>query len=270
LIHGYARGIWPPGKTNLSAMFKAMRHIVAAHIQSYREIHRIREERNFTGNTMVGVAHHLRIFDPEGGKIRNKVPASIIQYLSQDLFLKSMAFGKFSFPLGFGGYPLGRGKYYDFLGVNYYTRDMVSLAFNPANMFGDLKVKENAPVNDLGWEIYPEGLYRLCRKYYKQYHAPIFITENGICDRQDTQRAQFIYDHLQQVARLNKEGIPVERYYHWTLIDNFEWAEGESARFGMIANDFETQKRTVRKSGRFYGKICEKKAVTEEMIKEYF
>jgi beta-glucosidase len=269
LINGYARGIWPPGKNNIAAMFKAMRHIVTAHIQSYREIHRIRAERKFAGETMVGVAHHLRVFDPEDNKFKNKIPAKLIQYVSQDLFLASMAYGKFIFPLGLGGYPFGRGKFCDFLGINYYSRDMIRLAFDPANMFGKLMVKENTPTNDLGWEIYPEGLYRLCRKYYTRYQVPIYITENGICDAQDAQRAQFIYDHLQQIARLHKEGIPVERYYHWSLIDNFELAEGESGRFGLIANDFETQKRTIRKSGRFYGEICERKAITAEMIEKY-
>lgn len=269
LIYGYVRGTWPPGKTDIFAMFKAMRHIVAAHIQSYREIHRIRSKRNYPGKTLVGVAHHLRIFDPEDGKWRNQLPAKSIQYIFQDLFLKSMATGKFSFPLGMGGHPLGRGKYYDFLGINYYSRDLVSFKFDPTIMFGELKVKENVPVNDLSWEIYPEGLYRLCRKYYAQYQAPIYITENGICDAEDTQRSLFIYEHLRQIVRLCNEGIPVERYYHWTLLDNFEWSEGESGRFGLVANDFETQKRTIRQSGRFYSEICAKKAVTQEMIAKY-
>jgi Beta-glucosidase/6-phospho-beta-glucosidase/beta-galactosidase len=269
LVYGYAYGIWPPGKTDIMTLFKAARNMVLAHVQSYREIHRVRTQKKFPGQTMVGVAHHLRIFDPEGNKLRNKVPAKLIQYVSQDMFLKSMAYGKLVFPLGLGTYPLGRGKFYDFLGINYYSRDIVRLTFDPANMFGKLLVKENTPVNDLGWEIYPEGLYRLCRTYYAKYRAPIFITENGICDEQDTQRARFVYDHLQQIARLNNEGVPVERYYHWTLIDNFELADGESGRFGLAANDFETQKRTIRKSGRFYGEICAKKAVTAEMIEKY-
>ncbi|HBF37324.1 MAG TPA: glycoside hydrolase family 1 protein [Firmicutes bacterium] len=269
LIYGYERGAWPPGKTNLFAMFRALSHLTLAHIQSYQEIHRIRIEHQFPGKTRVGIAHHLRIFDPEDNQLRNKIPARIIRYLSQDLFLESMGFGKFNFPLGMGGYPLGRGKYYDFLGINYYSRDMVRLAWEPANLFGHLNVKKNAPVNDLGWEIYPEGLYRLCRRYYQKYQAPIYITENGICDTKDTKRAQFIYDHLQQIARLNQEGIPVERYYHWSLMDNFEWAEGESGRFGLIANDFGTQQRTVRRSGKFYGEICARKAITQEMIEKY-
>ncbi len=269
LIHGYERGIWPPGKKNIFAMFTAFRNIILAHVQSYREIHRIRAERNFPGKTLVGAAYHLRIFDPLHDKLRNGIPARLIQYLSQDLFLEGMSYGKFSFPLGLGNYPLGKGKYYDFLGINYYTRDIVNLAFEPANMFGRLTVKKDAPCNDLGWEIYPEGLYRLCKTVYQKYQAPIFITENGICDADDSQRAKFIYDHLQQVSLLHQEGIPVERYYHWSLIDNFEWAEGESGRFGLVANDFETQQRTIRKSGRFYGEICLKKAVTEELIDKY-
>ena len=79
----------------------------------------------------------------------------------------------------------------------------------------------------------------------------------------------FIYDHLYQVYRLINDGIPVERYYHWTLMDNFEWIEGESARFGLIHVDFETQKRTMRKSGEFYSQICRENLVSEELIRKY-
>lgn len=82
-------------------------------------------------------------------------------------------------------------------------------------------------------------------------------------------RAKFIYDHLKQVVRLTDEGIPVKRYYHWSLIDNFEWEYGESVRYGLVYNNFDTQVRTIRASGRFYVEICDKKAVTQEMINKY-
>ena len=82
-------------------------------------------------------------------------------------------------------------------------------------------------------------------------------------------RSKFIYDHLKQIARLIDEGIPVERYYHWSFIDNFEWEYGESVRYGLVFNDFNTQERTIRASGRFYGEVCGKKAITEEMINKY-
>lgn len=269
LIYGYVRGIWPPGKKDIGSMFKAMRHVVTAHIQSYRAIHQIRTGKNFPGRTLVGVAHHLRVFDPENDQWLNRIPARLTRYLFQELFLSSMATGRFGFPLGFGQYPAGKGRFYDFIGINYYSRDMVRFKLDPGNMFGALKVNEEAETNDLGWEIYPEGLYRLCKRYYSIYQAPIFITENGICDAADSKRARFMYDHLVQIARLIGEGIPVDRYYHWSLLDNFEWLEGESARFGLVANDFETQDRIIRPSGRFYGEICREKAVTQEMIKEY-
>jgi beta-glucosidase len=173
------------------------------------------------------------------------------------------------FPLGFG-YPLGKGRYFDFFGVNYYTRDIVALSPSLSSFFGKVEVKENSPVNDLGWEIYSEGLYRLCKKYYNRFKAPIYITENGTCDSKDDFRAQYIYDHLYQVRRLLEEGIDVQRSYHWSLMDNFEWAEGLTPRFGLIEMNYDNLERKIRTSGRFYSDICKTKEVSEDMIRKYF
>jgi beta-glucosidase len=275
LTYGYSDGLWPPGKKDIRALFRAAKNIIHGHIKSYRTIHQIREDRGFDDSekTLVGVAHHLRIFDPVEenplSSLLNKFSARLLEYSFQNLFLEGMAWGIFKFPLGMGGYPAGKGRFFDFLGINYYSRDMVKFAWNPARMFGKLTGKEGAPVNDLGWEIYPDGLYRLCRDCYRRYRTPIFITENGIADEKDEKRPHFIYDHLKQISRLIDEDIPVRRYYHWTLIDNFEWLEGESSRFGLIHNDYRTQKRTIRRSGLFYGEICRQKAVTREMIEKY-
>lgn len=267
--YGYLYGTWPPGKKDIGAVFRVYRNMIKAHIEAYKLIHEIRGRMHFPGKTMVGVAHHLRVFDPERNRLADKIPAKLIQYLFQDLVVQAMATGKFKFPLGFGEYPLGKGVFQDFFGVNYYSRDMVRFTFNPGAVFGELKVKANSPVNDLGWEIYPEGLYRLCKYYYRKFLIPVFITENGICDSNDTLRSKYIYDHLQQVTRLINAGIPVRRYYYWTLIDNFEWLEGESARFGLVHNDYRTQQRTIRPSGRFYGEICTLKEIHKAMIAKY-
>lgn len=269
VIYGYLHGTWPPGKNNMGSMFKALRNMIMAHIESYQLVHQIRKERAFPGETLVGVANHLRIFDPVSPNIINKAIAHLPRYISQDIILEGMITGKLKFPLGFGGYPLGKGKYCDFLGINYYSRDMVRFTLDPKKAFAELSIKENAPVNDLGWEIYPNGLYRLCKYYNQKYPMPIFITENGICDENDSKRTQFIYDHLLEIRNLIRDGIPVQRYYHWTLIDNFEWLEGEKARFGLVHNDYPTQTRTIRKSGRFYGAICREKAITTSMIEQY-
>ena len=94
----------------------------------------------------------------------------------------------------------------------------------------------------------------------------MYITENGTCDASDSFRPRYIYGHLKAIAESN---LPVKRYYHWTFIDNFEWSEGESAPFGLVKLNFETQERTIRPSGHFYSEIIRNKAVTNEMYEKY-
>lgn len=265
----YVTGEWPPGKKSVPGYLRVIKNMVKAHILAYREIHAIRKNRAFPGQTMVGVANHIRVFDPEDNSGARRA-ARWMDHMFHTMVIAGMVEGKFLFPLGLGNHPLGKGFYMDFFGLNYYSRDIVG--YKPGSlttMFGEQKNDPSLPKNDLGWDIYPQGIYRICKDYYSKYKVPIYITENGICDADDDQRARYIYDHLAQVAKLRAEGIPVERYYHWTLMDNFEWVEGESARFGLIHCDFETQQRTIRNSGRFYGEICREKAVTPDMLAKY-
>lgn len=254
-VMGYYFALWPPGKKDIGLLLRVYRNMARCHIAAYRAIHRIRKEKGFGGKTMVGVANHLRVFVPFSKNPVDYIAAKLMDYLFQGGITRLMSYGSI---LPFVN---RKEKFYDFIGINYYTRSAVR-CFSEKTMPG-------RPVNDLGWEIYPEGLYLLCRKFYKKYRAPVWITENGTCDEKDEFRARFIYDHLYQVYRLINDGIPVERYYHWTLMDNFEWIEGESARFGLIHVDFNTQERTLRKSGEFYGQVCRDNSVSEEMIKKY-
>jgi len=154
--------------------------------------------------------------------------------------------------------------------VNCYTRDRVR--FSPAEpgfMFGSSQVTPGAPVNDLGWEIYPEGLTRVVRKTMQRYALPISITENGIADASDSRRPAFLLFHLEQLARLLEEGIPVQSYFHWSLMDNFEWAEGYTGRFGLFGVDYSTQARILRPSGELYGRICKDLMLRPEWFDEY-
>jgi beta-glucosidase len=91
-------------------------------------------------------------------------------------------------------------------------------------------------LNDLGWEIYPEGLYQLIMHVKNQRNKPVFITENGIADRSDRYRAPFIVAHLQQIMRAINEGADAMGYLHWSLMDNYEWQEGyrPEAKFGLF------------------------------------
>ena len=111
-------------------------------------------------------------------------------------------------------------------------------------------------MSDLGWELYPEAIYYvLCD--LKKYKLPIYITENGLADAEDGQRTWFIKETLVNVHRAISEGVPVRGYLHWSLMDNFEWDKGFWPRFGLIAIDYPTQRRTPRAAALVYKKICE-------------
>lgn len=134
-------------------------------------------------------------------------------------------------------------KFTDFFGINYYSR--LSFGFEPEN-----------PVTDFGWEIYPEGLYQILKEV-GEYKKPIYITENGIADAKDEMRAKYIIDHLAAVHRAITEGADVQGYLHWSLLDNFEWAEGYEMKFGLVEVDRKNNlNRKVRESGKHYGTVC--------------
>ncbi|HBM79987.1 MAG TPA: glycoside hydrolase family 1 protein, partial [Clostridiaceae bacterium] len=270
LLETYITADFPPGKPSLSNFFKGLKNMAKAHIECYKLIHRIRKDMGCSGKTTVGVANHIRVFDVYHNSLAARIPRDLADFCFHTLFTESMVNGRFLFPIGSGGYPYGKGRYSDFFGINYYSRDIIKFSWNPGMMFADLKVAENAEVNDLGWEIYPYGLYRVCRKYWSIYKLPIYITENGICDSKDEKRTKFIYDHLKMIKKLADENVDVKRYYHWSLLDNFEWEKGLTPRFGLIEVDYKTQKRTIRKSGHFFAEVSKNKAVTADMIKRYF
>ena len=110
-------------------------------------------------------------------------------------------------------------------------------------------------LTDMKWDIYPEGIYHVIKEAYKKYTLPIVITENGIADAVDNKRPSYLRDHLFFIAKAIYEGVPVKGYYHWSLLDNFEWAHGFKPRFGLIAVDFETQQRNLRYSALLYRDI---------------
>ncbi len=253
LYKSFLDGEWPPGERSLLKYLRGGRQIIKAHRLAYNLIHRKRKEKLWDRDqaTLVGVAHHLRIFDPlHKWNLVLRVLSAAVRYLIQDWFLYAMTGPKTK---------AAPRKWADFIGINYYTRDMMSMSFNASSLFTRQTVKKAALVNDLGWEIYPEGLYRLVKKQWKAFGLPIWITENGVCDRSDALRTSFIADHLAYLLAAIETGVKVERYYHWTLYDNFEWTEGEAAPFGLFALDFETQERTMRPSGQLYAQWARSK-----------
>lgn len=253
-------GIWPPEKKSISSLIKAFSNMTAAHIRAYGLIH---ERRAALGKrkeeTLVSFANHLRVFEPKNKRnLWHRVAAWLSGYLFQEAVTRAMMTGKCRLPV-LRRKGVKRGKYYDFIGINYYTRSTCEGIADG--------VREGCDRNDLGWEIYHEGLIRLANKLSDTYGAeyPIFVTENGTCDNTDSFRPRFIYDQLKLISETENR---IERYYHWSFTDNFEWREGESARFGIVHVDYETQKRTVKNSGKLYSSIIANRGVTDEAYAE--
>ena len=159
----------------------------------------------------------------------------------------------------------------DFLGVDYYTRELIEfsqdskLDFKPTH--GDFER------TTMDWEIVPQALYDLILRLRKEYtRIPIYITENGAAfnDRisedgkvHDGRRIDYLREHLMKVAGLNEKGADIRGYYVWSLMDNFEWACGYIKRFGIIYIDYETQKRILKDSAIWYKDLIEERRLKE-------
>jgi beta-glucosidase len=159
----------------------------------------------------------------------------------------------------------------DFVGVNYYTRDIVRSSQVREGKNAKREVFPNDEYTDMGWEVYPEGIYNWLGRLHFDYDFPaIYITENGAAfldkvgsDGQvdDPARLSYIKRHLQQVHRAIEIGVPVKGYFAWSLMDNFEWSYGFTKRFGLIYVDYETQQRIPKSSARWYGQVIRANAL---------
>ena len=117
------------------------------------------------------------------------------------------------------------------------------------------------PLTAMGWEIEPQGLHELLVRLDRDYGVPIVITENGAAFDdapagngvvEDPRRVAYLEGHLDAVARAIADGVDVRGYFAWSLMDNFEWSRGYAKRFGIVHVDYETQRRTVKRSGEWY------------------
>lgn len=250
-------GYWPPEKKSVGSLINALSNMVAAHVLAYNYIYKKRAEMGYN-DTKVSFANHLRVFEPKNPKNPlHRLASGLSEYLFQGALTDAMMTGRRKFPL-IRRRGVKKGKYYDFIGINYYTRSTVSGLADG--------VREGCFRNDLGWEIYHEGLIELSNKLASKYGGEVYVTENGTCDNADAFRARFIYDQLELISRVEN---PITRYYHWSFLDNFEWREGERERFGLVHVDYNTQTRTVKESGRLYAAIIRDGGVTDESYDRY-
>ncbi len=152
----------------------------------------------------------------------------------------------------------------DYLGLNFYSRNLVSAS-------GRITQVPGAEYTEMGWEVCPPALRRLLNQLYQDYNLPpIYITENGAAFKDivnpdgsinDLRRLDYIRQHLIQTRLAMQDGVDVRGYFVWSLLDNFEWAHGYTKRFGIVHVDFQTQKRTIKDSGAWYAKVIANNAL---------
>ena len=220
--HAYLLGQWPPQKKNVFLLYRSLVQSIRAHRAATRAL------RAAAPAAQVGVAVNLTYFDSAGG-IANHFFKFLAERLWNSYFLNRIRASL------------------DFIGFNYYFRNRIDWGLNK---------NENKQVSDLGWEVYPQGIYHVI-KYLERYRLPIYVTENGIADARDAHREFFLREHLSWVKQAIKEGADVRGYFHWSLLDNFEWDKGFWPCFGLVEVDYATMERKVRPSALAYKRIIE-------------
>ncbi len=254
-------GEWPPGEKSYDKTYLVISHLLKGHVLAYAAIHQISATLG-RARPMVGIAKHMSIFMPCNPKSWKDRMATFFRDMAfNHLFIKALIQGRVFYP-GLFKIRLPHMNTLDFIGINYYTRDYIShkQGFAVPNIFGDSCGESHHPdrkkFNSLKWEVYPEGIYRLVKDLWK-YRLPILVSENGICTDHDSERIEFIREHLKALSTAMIEGVNVIGYLYWSLLDNFEWAEGFKPRFGLIEVDYASQKRTIRPSARDYAEIIQ-------------
>jgi beta-glucosidase len=278
---GYIAGLWPPGfLLDGDRAKKVLHNLIEAHIQAYNIITAI-DNIDADGDgifKMVGFSHAMVAVSPAepikilGATLNDNIQAAAnFDYFVNDYFINAVINGEDDLNYlntlqrhnkdskDFIIHEEWKNKS-DFIGINYYRRVYVRysniLALSSGKFVGGPFInnlhtrthhQSHSILNDLGWEIYPEGLYKLIMRIKNQWNnTPVFITENGVADKCDRYRAPFIVAHLQQVKRAISNGANVIGYLHWSFMDNYEWLDNykPEAKFGLFNID-----RDVGKGG---------------------
>jgi beta-glucosidase len=265
---GYFNGVFPPGHRSMGEYFHVLHNLLVAHAAAYHTIHQLQP------SARVGMAKHMVAWYPRHP--RSPVSRGMARFLD-DLFneitLKALATGEWRPLLGGKGMIDHLAGSLDWIGLNYYQRYDAGFSLSALASLGvHYSARHGMPKGPDGWgELYPDGLLDSALRMARQFPVPIYVTENGVPDEYDLERPTFLLRHLHRTWQAIEAGCPVAGYYFWSLVDNFEWAEGYNPRFrfGLYEVDFQTQQRTLRRSGRLYGEIASAGGITPELVRRY-
>ncbi|MBI4426263.1 MAG: glycoside hydrolase family 1 protein [Candidatus Kerfeldbacteria bacterium] len=230
----YFVGEWPPEVRSWRRALNVLHRLAAAHAQAWRAIKAAQPD------AQVGSALNLVDYRSERPhNVLDRVSTLISDRIYNHRWLRMTA------------------SYEDFIGVNHYLQQRIR--------FGSVRrpiiaAPQEQPLTDFGWKMNPPSMYRVLR-LAGSYGKSLYVTENGLADAHDRWRQRFIRDYLGYVHRALQDGVDIRGYFHWSLLDNFEWREGFSKRFGLVAVDFTTQRRSIRPSARWFAEVCRKNAL---------
>jgi beta-glucosidase len=279
---GYVVGAFPPGRRrDLRSMFHVAHHLLLGHS---------RLAAAFPGlvpGGRLGITLSQNWITPRRpDSPRDREAAELMDAAYNRAFLDPVILGRYPpllvdnfarfFPKGFEEEASGLKGLPDFLGINYYQRTRYGYApfvpFARAREHRDVSAPRSAM-----WEIYPAGLYRFLLRLRSEYgNPPCMVTENGypLPDAagrdplDDPERIAYLSDHIAVIGKAIAEGVDCRGYFHWTLMDNFEWAYGNTMRFGLLRTDFATQERTWKTSASWYRAVIRENSLTCDRVPE--
>jgi beta-glucosidase len=277
--YGYGAGWAPPYKTGYDQFLKAAHTVSLAQGMAFRAI------KAASSKATVGSAYGMEPVYPKTNSAADRAAAARFHAIHNVFFLEAAMRGEYpkafvgETPYEAMGFKPGDEKIMkiplDWLGFHYYLRLIASDASkgappDPSNHDPRAQIRvetgNEGPKNDAGWEVWPQGFYDLLMQVTRDYNHPIIeISETGgsFQDKPDAngrihdqRRIEFYRQHLAELARAMKDGAKVRAYHAWTLLDNFEWDNGLTPRMGLTYVDFATQKRTIKDSGHWYGRVA--------------
>ncbi len=255
---GYFMGIFPPGKKDPQLTGLVLKNLLEAHTQVYHALKRMPG-----GNqAQIGLVKNIFQFDPYrrwhwgdwllSRQFNALFTDSVFRFLSTGYFMLNIP-GMVEVQHANARAP----RALDFIGLNYYSHLHVKFRWNLKEFFS-FEHRPDEVMTDMPYSIYPEGFYRAI-KQTAQLGLPIYITENGIADAEDDRRDLFTRRYLFALSEAVKDGCDVHGYFYWSLLDNFEWAEGYDMKFGLYEVDFETQTRRLREGAKYFIDVIKRK-----------
>ena len=236
---GWITGEFPPGHHgDLVGQYRVVHNMYRAHELAYAAIKRRLPD------AQVGLSHHKFLFMPASNRLANRMATAAAQLVTD------------RWPVGAGGLRRIVEATSDYIGIAHYWGQLAAFDLTrPGDQFVRRSNPPDAQVTDMGWASSPSWMRDVLNEL-KRYDKPVYVTENGIAATDDRVRETYLTEILGNVHAAIQDGVDVRGYFHWTNTDNFEWARGYSAKFGLISVDRKTLERTIKPSGRLYARIA--------------